>query len=192
VSPGGSACTAFLKFLEDTGITINTANSFTLGGDGLKHCRSESYLVDAYRPTHVLYQYGDLDTTVRSLFRRNLINISYFYDFNQKFMNPLMRKNHNQIKFTSLDDYVACVLRTSEEPLGILKHWSSWKNSAYNIFFIHYEDIHKSPDIDEFLQLPLGTCSAFTIKERKSVRSAIESTKYLDILKKIDTRFNKI
>ena len=165
VSPGGSACTAFLQFLNNTGITINTANSFTLGGDGLKHCLPNSYLVTAYDPTHVIYQYGNLDLTIHSLFRRGIIDISYFYDTVQKFMNPLMRTN-KVIKFNSLQEYVNCVLETKEEPLGIIKHWNAWKSSSRNIYFIHYEDIHKCKIIDGFLGLPEGTCSEFTVKVR--------------------------
>jgi len=185
VSPGGSACTAFLQFLEKTGITINTANSFTLGGDGLKHCLSNSYLVNAYDPTHVIYQYGNLDLSIHSLFRRGILDISYFYDTIQKYMNPLMRTN-KVIKFNSLQDYVNCVLETKEEPLGLIKHWNSWKSSNRNIYYIHYEDIHKCKIIDGFLGLPEGTCSEFTVKPRQSKLSHIETPEYLSIIHNID------
>jgi hypothetical protein len=188
VSPGGSACTAFLQFLEKTGITINTANSFTLGGDGLKHCRPESYLVSAYDPTHVIYQYGNLDLTIHSLFRRGILDISYFYDTVQKYMNPLMRTTNKLIKFNSLQDYVNCVIETKEEPLGIVKHWKAWKSSTRNVYYIHYEDIHKCKIIDDFLGLPEGTCSEFTVKTRESKLSEIETEEYLSIIRDIDER----
>jgi hypothetical protein len=187
VSPGGSACTAFLDFLQHYDITINTQHSFTLGGDGLKHSLPDSHLVTAYDPTHVIYQYGDLDSTVRSLFRRNILDISYFYDNRQKFMNPLMRKTNKQIKFNTIQDYINQVLLTKEEPLGIIKHWKKWKSSNRNIYFVQYANIHKDTNIDSFLGVPANTCSNFTVKERESKILDIETPEYLGILKDIDS-----
>jgi hypothetical protein len=185
VSPGGSACTAFLGFLQDK-LTINTPNSFIDGGDGLKHCLDNSYHVEAYNPTQVIYLYGDLETTVRSLFRRGLNDISYFYDEKQKFMNPLMRLCKRDVKYYCIQDYIKDVLKTKEEPMGIIKHWKSWKASNRNIYFIHYADIYKQPRLDTFLGLSPGTCSKFTVKQRVSVRIPDEANDYLDILRKID------
>ena len=188
VSPGGSACTAFLQSMEKCEITINTPNSFTLGGDGLKHSLPDSHLVTAYDPTHVIYQYGDLDSSVRSLFRRNILDISYFYDNQQKFMHPLMRTTNKQIKFNTIQDYINEVLLTKEEPLGIIKHWKKWKSSNRNIYFVHYANIHKDTNIDSFLGVPANTCSNFTVKERESKILDIETPEYLRILKDIDSR----
>jgi GR25 family glycosyltransferase involved in LPS biosynthesis len=187
-SPGGSACTAFLQLLEKTGITINSSNSFILGGDGLKHSIPNSHLVTAYDPTHILYQYGDLDSTIRSLFRRNLMRISYFYDYPQKFMNPLMRTTKKELKFNTLQEYINQVLITKEEPLGIIKHWKEWKSSNRNVYFVHYANIHKDKEIDKFLGVPDMTCSEFTVKKRESTVSDIETSEYLSILSDIDRR----
>jgi hypothetical protein len=186
VSPGGSACTAFLQFLQNYEITINTPNSFTPGGDGLKHSLPDSHLVTAYDPTHVVYQYGDLDSSVRSLFRRNILDISYFYDNQQNFMNPLMRTTNKQIKFNTIQDYINEVLLTKEEPLGIIKHWKDWKSSGRNMYFVHYENIHKDKEIDNFLGLASNTCSAFTVKPRESKVLDIETPEYLSILRNIE------
>ena len=186
VSPGGSACTDFLKFLNTKHIVINTPNSFIPGGDGLKHCKPDSYLVQAYNPTHVVYQYGDLDLTIRSLFRRNLLDISYFYDDLQKFMNPLKRSKKH-IKFHTFGKYIEYVVEKKEEPLGIIKHWKSWRNHP-NVLYIHYKDIHTSKTIDEFLGLSLGTCSEFIEQPRTSVRLDIESDEYLNIIHDIEKK----
>jgi hypothetical protein len=183
VSPGGSACTAFLEFLNrQDGLIINTPNSFIKGGDGLKHARSDSYLVSAYQPTHVIYLYGDLDKTVRSLFRRGLVDISYFYDEPQKFMHPLMRKE-KRIKFPTFDGYIDHVVRVGEEPLGIIKHWRSWVGKAR---FVHYETIAILEDIDTFIGLPVGTCKGFPIRSRESVRVEAERDSYIEIIQGLD------
>ena len=188
VSPGGSACTSFLQFLQNKKIIINTPNSYGDINDGLKHCLDNSYLVNAYDPTHVIYQYGDLDTTIRSLFRRNLLEISYFYDNIQRFMNPLSRKSYRYIKFNTFEDYIKDVLKTKSENLGIIKHWASWKSSSRNIYFIHYKDIHKDTKLDDFIGVPKGTCSEFTIKERQSKRLLCETDEYINIIRDIDLR----
>jgi hypothetical protein len=187
VSPGGSACTAFLGLLEKCQITINTTNSFTFGGDGLKHALPDSQLVTAYDPTHVVYQYGDLDSTVRSLFRRNIVRISYFYGNEQKFMNPLMRTTNNETMFDTFQEYINHILLRKEEPLGIIRHWKQWKLSTRNIYFVHYENIHKDKELDNFLGVPANTCSNFTVKERQSKILDIETPEYLRILKDIDS-----
>ena len=186
VSPGGSACTNFLNFLNGFEININTANSFTLGGDGLKHSKPDSYLVLAYDPTHIIYQYGELDKTIRSLFCRGLIDISYFYDEIQKYMNPLMRSN-KKIKFNKFEDYINYVLLNKEEPLGIVKHWKSWQNKE-NIFFLNYINIPNSLLLDEYLGLPIGTCKKFIIHDRTRQRLQIETDEYLEIIKNIDSK----
>jgi hypothetical protein len=188
VSPGASACTAFLQFIEKTQITINSPNSFTFGGDGLKHALPESPLVTAYDPTHVVYQYGDLDSSVRSLFRRNIVRISYFYGNEQKFMNPLMRTTNKETMFDTFQEYINHVLLTKEEPLGIIRHWKRWKSSKRNIYFVHYANIHKDKELDNFLGVPANTCSNFTVKERESKVLDIETPEYLSILKDIDMR----
>jgi len=185
VSPGGSACTKFLEFLSQKNITINAANSCIVGGYGLKHSKPDSLLVSAYEPTHILYQYGDLDLTVRSLFRRNLTDISYFYDEIQRFMNPLMRKKRREIKFSDFKDYIAYVIKMQKEPLGIVTHWKAWAKIK-NVMFIHYKDIPTSPTIDKFLGLENGTCSEFHIKQRLSVQTPEETEIYINIIKSID------
>jgi hypothetical protein len=190
VSPGGSACTNFLKFLNKYNININTPNSNILGGDGLKHSKPDSNLVLAYNPTHIIYQYGDLDKTIRSLFRRKLIDISFFYDETQKYMNPSMRTN-KKIKFNNFEDYINHVLLNKEEPLGIIKHWKSWENHK-NVFFLNYIDIPNSPLLDEFLGLPLGTCKEFIITNRISSRLSIETNKYIQIINDIDSKERQI
>jgi len=186
VSPGGSACTSFLQFLQNKNIIINTPNSYGDIYDGLKHCLDDSYLVNAYDPTHVIYQYGDLDATIRSLFRRNLLEISYFYDNIQKFMNPLHRKLNKYIKFNTFEEYIEDVLKTKTENLGIIKHWASWKSSSRNIYFVHYKDIHIDPKLDDFIGVTKGTCSEFTIKERQSKRLLCETDEYINIIRDID------
>jgi hypothetical protein len=186
VSPGGSACTSFLQFLQNKNIIINTPNSYGHINDGLKHCLDNSYLVNAYDPTHVIYQYGDLDATIRSLFRRNLLEISYFYDNIQKFMNPLHRKLNKYIKFNTFEEYIEDVLKTKTENLGIIKHWASWKSSSRNTYFVHYKNIHIDTKLDDFIGVTKGTCSEFTIKERQSKRLSCETDEYINIIRDID------
>jgi len=95
---------------------------------------------------------------------------------------------------TALKDfklYINKVVQTKTEPIGLLKHASAWKNVP-NIMFIHYTQIPFSETIDEFLGVPVGTCAQFKIIERTSVKSSFETSEYLAIVKRFDTKLKTI
>ena len=172
ISPGGCACTSFITFLKNNGVSINNEND----KDRLKHTLPWNPLIKKYKATHIIYLYGDLDKTVRSLFRR-------------KFHRPQYYKLHNifnhkdiPIPFNNFKQYIRIVENSKTEPLGILNHYNDWK-AVPNVFFIHYESIPTSSELDTFLQLPLGTCRKFIIKDRTSEQNENESSEYLNLMK---------
>ena len=171
VSPGGCACTAFISFIKQYVNVNNTGDR-----DFLKHNLPDSDEIKKYKATHIIYIYGDISKAIRSLFRRN---------YNRQQYNKLRnrRRNKNNVALDKpiekLTDYVKQVEETNEEPLGIINHYNAWKNEK-NVFFIHYESIPISTHIDDFLELPKGTCANFILKERKSlIDNTIETANYL-------------
>jgi hypothetical protein len=171
VSPGGCACTAFINFLKDY-IKINCKDD----KDRLKHTLPWNPLIKKYNPTHIIYLYGDFDKAIRSLFRRNFQRAQY-----HKLKN-IFGNNNIPTPFNNFKQYINLVIRSRTEPFGILDHYKAWKNVP-GVFFIHYEDIPKSLEIDDFLGIPKGTCSKFPIKERTSEKNINETTEYLNIMK---------
>jgi hypothetical protein len=94
--------------------------------------------------------------------------------------------------FITLSDYVKVVEKTNNDPMGIVSHYNAWK-AVPNVFFIHYESIPISEKIDEFLDLPKGTCAKFEITERKSTcDNSIESADYLQIMNRFSEYFLQI
>jgi hypothetical protein len=60
-------------------------------------------------------------------------------------------------------------------------HYKAWK-AVPGVFFIHYENIPTSTEIDNFLGIPNGTCSRFIIKERTSEKNINENDEYLKLI----------
>ena len=185
ISPGGSATHSFLRFLNDQNITINKWG-WSPHGDGIKHCQPDSSMFKVYNPQNVVYMYGGLVETVRSLFTRNLLTISYFYDTPNCYLNPAEHERVRIPKFSTFFEYINEVIRTGTEPLGIVKHWNSWK--AYpNVYFMKFTDIPTDPNIDYVFGLPSGTCSNFVIDlSQRHERLEIETDEYINILNNID------
>ena len=171
ISPGGCACTSFIDFIKDY-VTVNLRND----KDELKHTLPWNPSVQEYNATRIIYLYGDIDKAARSLFRRNYQTRQY-----RKLRN--VRENPDiKPPFKNYKEYVNLVLKSKTEPLGILDHFKAWK-SVPDVFFIHYENIPKSTEIDAFLGVAEGTCSKFLIKERKSEKKIFETPEYLNIMK---------
>jgi hypothetical protein len=171
ISPGGCACTSFIKFIKDY-VPINSYND----KDRLKHTLPWNPLVKEYNASRIIYLYGDFDKAARSLFRRNFQKAQY-----RKLRNISANPDVNP-PFNNYKQYVNLVLQSKIEPLGILDHFKAWK-SVPNVFFIHYENIPSSTEIDNFLGLSKGTCSNFPLKKRTSEKKIFETPEYLDIMK---------
>jgi hypothetical protein len=180
VSPGGCACTAVINFLKNHVHKINASND----GDNLKHSLPWKLCVKKYKPTHIIYIYGDLDKAARSLFRRNYNNPQY------RKLNNIRYNNDIKVPFDNFNQYIKFVEQSRTEPLGMLNHFMAWKNVP-NVFFIHYKNIPKSSSIDDFLWLRKGTCSKFILKQRTSEKSINETTKYLDIMKSFTNKLKQ-
>lgn len=171
ISPGGCACTAFINFIKDY-VPINSSSD----KDKLKHTLPWDPLVKEYNASRVIYLYGDFDKAARSLFRRNFQKVQY-----RKLRN--MRGNQEiSPSFNNYKQYVNLVLKSKTEPLGILDHFKAWK-SVPDVFFIHYENIPTSSEIDAVLGVAKGTCSKFPLKKRLSEEKIFETTEYLNIMK---------
>jgi len=171
ISPGGCACTSFINFIKDY-VPINSPKD----KDNLKHTLPWNPLVQEYSATRIIYVYGDVDKAARSLFRRNYQTAQYCKLRNVR-GDPNIKPPFNNYK-----QYVNLVLKSKTEPLGILDHFKAWK-SVPDVFFIHYENIATSTEIDTFLGVAKGTCSKFLLKERTSEKRIFETPEYLNIMK---------
>ena len=180
ISPGGCACTAVINFLKKYVNIINSEHD----RDKLKHTLPWNPLIEKYKPTHIIYVYGDLDKAIRSLFRRNYNTPQYY-----KLHNIVDNKNI-PVPFNNFRQYIRIVEKSKTEPMGILNHYKAWKEVP-NVFFIHYENIPTSLKIDDFLDIPKGTCSKFILKERTTKKNINESDKYLEIMKEYTTKLNE-
>ena len=179
ISPGGCACTAVIKFLKNHVKEINASNDI----DNLKHTLPWNPLIKEYNPTHIIYIYGDLDKAARSLFRRDYQNKQY------RKLHNIYNNNNIPVPFNNFNQYTRIVQQSRTEPLGILNHYNAWKEVP-NVFFIHYENIPKSLEIDDFLGIPKGTCSNFILKERTSEKNICETETYLTIMKTFTDKLN--
>lgn len=179
ISPGGCACTSFITFLKNNGVSINHEHD----RDRLKHTLPWNPLIKQYNPTHIIYLYGDLDKAVRSLFRRNFHKLQYYK------LHNIFNHTNIPVPFNNFRQYIRIVENSRSEPLGILNHYNAWKNIP-NVFFIHYESIPTSTELDTFLQLPSGTCRKFIIKDRTSELNENERPEYLNLMKRFTNNIN--
>jgi hypothetical protein len=176
-----SCCIGNIEFLDSLGLVVNKNLTHSYG---IKHSKPTSTTYLTYNPQKVVYLYSSLVETVRSLYRRNIKTISYFYDNANTYFNPIKNEQIRVPKFDSFQDYINAVVSTNSEPLGIVNHWNDWKTQQ-NVLFLKYSDIPTSPNIDTYLDLPVGTCTAFKIRERWE-RMDIETDQYINILNNID------
>jgi hypothetical protein len=183
VSHGGSATTSFIEFIKDF-IHVNCSKDL----DGLKHTIPSK--INQYNPTHIIYIYGDMDKTMRSLFRRNGggFTIASIHEYK---LRGIKHSNEFPPHFENFEEYTKIVIKEKREPVGCLLHMCEWKKVP-NVFFIHYEQICTSDTIDEYLGIPKGTCSQFTVKERESKIQECETPEYLKTMKKINLRVQGI
>lgn len=182
VSHGGSATTSFMEFI---GKYIPTNCSKDL--DGLKHTIPSKI---QNIPSHIIYIYGDMDKTMRSLFRRKGGNLS-FASIQEHKLKGIKHSIDLPANFEDFEAYTKLVRKEIREPVGCLVHMREWKKVP-NVFFIHYEQICISNTIDEYLGIPEGTCSQFTVKERVSQLQPCETPEYLETMKGLDLRLQGI
>jgi hypothetical protein len=183
VSHGGSATTTFMEFINRY-IPTNCSRDL----DGLKHTIPSK--VEEYKFTHIIYIYGDMDKTMRSLFRRKAgeTTIASIHEYKLK---GIKHSRNLSANFEDFNKYTKFVTETSIEPVGCLVHMREWKKIPA-VFFIHYEQICKSDTIDDYLDIPKGTCSHFTVVPRVSEIQACETPEYLETMKGLDLRVQKI
>jgi hypothetical protein len=182
VSHGGSATTAFIEFIKNY-IPTNCSKDL----DGLKHTLLSKI---EYVPSRIIYIYGDMDKTMRSLFRRKGgdVTIASIHEHKLKGIKHSIDLPAN---FEDFDAYTKLVTLENREPVGCLIHMRQWKKVP-NVFFIHYEQICTSDTIDEYLDIPKGTCKQFTVMPRESEIQPCETPEYLETMKGLDIRVQGI
>jgi len=156
--------------------------------DGLKHTIPSE--VESFNPTHIIYIYGDMAKTMRSLFRRtnHKRTIASVHEYKLKGID---RYDKLPANFEDFKAYTKRVIKEEAEPVGCLVHMRRWR-TVPNVFFIHYEQICTSDTIDDYLGIPKGTCSKFTIVPRVSQIQPFETREYLEIMKKLDVRIQNL
>lgn len=179
VSHGGSATTTFMEFINRY-IPTNCSRDL----DGLKHTIPSK--VEEYKFTHIIYIYGDMDKTMRSLFRRKAGGLTIASIHEHK-LKGIKHSKDLSANFEDFEAYTKLVTLENREPVGCLVHMRCWKKVP-NVFFIHYEQICKSDTIDEYLGIPKGTCSQFTVMPRVSELQPCETPEYLETMKGLDLR----
>jgi len=183
VSHGGSATTAFMDFISKY-IPTNCEKD----SDGLKHTIPSK--VEEYNFTHIIYIYGDMDKTMRSLFRRKAGNLTIASVHEYK-LKGIKHSQEFPANFEDFEAYTKLVIEKNIEPVGCLVHMRQWKKVP-NVFFIHYEQICTSDTLDDYLGIPKGTCSKFTIVPRVSEIQPCETQEYLETMKGLDLRVQGI
>jgi hypothetical protein len=172
-----------MEMLVDKGINLNNPNDT----DNLKHTLPEN--ITDYAPTHILYIYGDTAKSVRSLIRREIGSIQSYK------LRGLYDECRTLPKIRYLEElhvYVNRVLKNkNREPLGIINHIALWKDVP-GVFFVHHEDICKSDKIDDFLGLPVGTCSKFEVVERTTSLKKCETPEYLRTMSRFDKKISDL
>jgi hypothetical protein len=182
VSHGGSATTTFMEFISKY-IPTNCSRDL----DGLKHTIPSK--IEAL-PSRIIYIYGDMDKTMRSLFRRKAGNLTIASIHEHK-LKGIKHSKDLQANFEDFEAYTKLVTLENREPVGCLVHMREWKKVP-NVFFIHYEQICTSDTIDEYLGIPKGTCSQFTVMPRVSELQSCETPEYLETMKGLDLRVQGI
>jgi len=182
VSHGGSATTTFMEFINKY-ISTNCSKDF----DGLKHT-IPSKIQDL--PSRIIYIYGNMDKTMRSLFRRKAGNLTIASIHEHK-LKGIEYSKDLPANFENFEEYTKIATLDNKEPVGCLVHMREWKKVP-NVFFIHYEEICKSDTIDEYLGIPKGTCSKFTVLPRESQVQICETPEYLETMKGLDLRVQGI
>jgi hypothetical protein len=182
VSHGGSATTAFMHFIKQR-VSTNCPGDL----DGLKHTLPSNIQV---LPSRIIYIYGDMDKTMRSLFRRTGGNLSFASIQEYKLKN-IKHSSDLPANFEDFEAYTKLVTLENREPVGCLVHMSEWKKVP-NVFFIHYEQICTSDTIDDYIGIPKGTCSQFTVMPRVSKVQPYETPEYLETMKGFDLMVQKI
>jgi len=181
VSHGGSATTTFMNFINKY-ISTNCSKDL----DGLKHTIPSKIEV----PSHIIYIYGDMDKTMRSLFRRKAGEVT-FASIHEHKLKGLKHSIDLPANFEDFEAYTKLVTLENREPVGCLAHMRDWKKVP-NVFFIHYEQICTSDTIDEYLGIPKGICSQFTVMPRVSELQPCETSEYLETMKGLDLRVQGI
>jgi len=182
VSHGGSATTTFIEFIKDY-ISTNCSKDL----DGLKHTLPSKI---EELPSKIIYIYGDMDKTMRSLFRRKAGNLTIASIHEHK-LKGIKHSVDLPANFEDFEAYTNLVVKENKEPVGCLVHMREWKKVP-DLFFIHYEQICKSDTIDEYLGIPKGTCSQFTVMPRTSQLQPCETPEYLETMKGLDLRVQGI
>uniref|UniRef100_A0A6C0HFW3 Sulfotransferase domain-containing protein n=1 Tax=viral metagenome TaxID=1070528 RepID=A0A6C0HFW3_9ZZZZ len=182
VSHGGSATTTFMEFISKY-IPTNCSRDL----DGLKHT-IPSKIEDL--PSRIIYIYGDMDKTMRSLFRRKAGNTTIASIHEHK-LKGIKHSKDLPANFEDFEAYTKLVVEENREPVGCLVHMREWKKVP-NVFFIHYEQICTSDTIDDYLGIPKGTCSQFTVMPRVSELQPCETPEYLETMKGLDLRVQGI
>jgi len=182
VSHGGSATTTFIDFIKNY-IPTNCSKDL----DGLKHSIPSKLL---QVPSRIIYIYGDMDKTMRSLFRRKggELTIASIHEHKLK---GIKHSSDLPANFENFEAYTKVVIAENKEPVGCLIHMRQWKKVP-NVFFVHYEKICTSDTIDEYLGIPKGTCSKFKILPRVSQIQECETPEYLETMKGLDLRVQGI
>lgn len=178
VSHGGSATTSFMKFIKDY-IPTNCPKD----SDGLKHAVPSK--TELYNPSHIIYIYGDMDKTIRSLFKRKVVSARAYKLKNIDYSANL------PILFEDLNNYTTAVVEKNIEPVGCLVHMREWKKVP-NVFFIHCDQISTSESIDNYLDIPKGTCSKFRMQQITPQIEPCETPEYLETMKGLDLRVQGI
>jgi len=182
VSHGGSATTSFITFIGKY-IPTNCPEDL----DGLKHSVPSKV---GYSPSHIIYIYGDMDKTMRSLFRRQRNSVTLASQHEHKLKGTRYSSNL-PANFENFEAYTKVVIAENKEPVGCLIHMRQWKKVP-NVFFIHYEQICTSDTIDEYLGIPKGTCSKFKILPRESQIQPCETPEYLQAMQRLDVKVQGI
>ena len=134
VSHGGSATTSFIEFIKNF-TRVNCSKDL----DGLKHTIPSK--INRYNPSHIIYIYGDMDKTMRSLFRRNAgnLNIASIHEYKLK---GIKYSRDLPANFEDFEEYTKIVTKKNIEPVGCLVHMREWKKFQMCFLFTMNKSVH--------------------------------------------------